>query len=309
LVVNNLEVPVAKPLSVVRENEEGEAQTRSCGQCTACCRVLGIPELMKPRDTACTFLKKHKRCSCYATRPQSCQDYQCLWLQNWFGRAQDRPDRLGLIFDSAEPLLAYLLKETGVSVVICREVWPGAHKQKKAWAALKAVALKYPVIYMGTGLPGLIALKPSEELALSAALTKLDSMSDEELATHKLRALADYEAPVKAMTMPTSELRKVLESTPADRIARVIELCNNELPLMFDVSRKTGEVSNVRVPPDDVVVEFAAEPGSQKFKRLVETDEMFTAIGTYRGVDLDVLREYSRLHEEVSKVSKEEETA
>jgi len=65
---------------------------RSCGTCSLCCTVMGVEELKKPRDHRCEFLNVLGRCSCYATRPQSCADFECLWLQGLWPEKL-RPDR------------------------------------------------------------------------------------------------------------------------------------------------------------------------------------------------------------------------
>lgn len=83
---------------------------RSCGPCTACCTALAVRELDKPRYCACPRLGA-SGCAEYANRPDSCRDYQCLWLQGFLGE-EDRPDRLGVIVtvtrDPARPELGNL---------------------------------------------------------------------------------------------------------------------------------------------------------------------------------------------------------
>jgi hypothetical protein len=68
---------------------------RQCGECTACCTALAVQELDKPRYRPCQHLGE-AGCGAYQSRPGSCRDYQCLWLQGFLGD-EDRPDRLGVI--------------------------------------------------------------------------------------------------------------------------------------------------------------------------------------------------------------------
>lgn len=72
----------------------------SCGDCTACCTLMAVVELDKPRCVSCKHLDKG--CGIYATRPQSCREFECIWLQTqktsapWPKRL--RPDRCGVMF-------------------------------------------------------------------------------------------------------------------------------------------------------------------------------------------------------------------
>ena len=56
--------------------------TNHCGTCTACCRVFNIPEIKKPAGKWCEHCAVGKGCKIYATRPKTCVDYECLWLQS-----------------------------------------------------------------------------------------------------------------------------------------------------------------------------------------------------------------------------------
>lgn len=55
---------------------------RICGDCTLCCKVLGIKELGKAPNIYCQHAVKGKGCGIYETRPESCQSFRCLWLNN-----------------------------------------------------------------------------------------------------------------------------------------------------------------------------------------------------------------------------------
>jgi hypothetical protein len=60
-----------------------------CGTCTLCCKVLGIKEFDKPINQWCKHTHPGKGCKIYETRPQSCHDYACVWLQS-----QEAPNAL-----------------------------------------------------------------------------------------------------------------------------------------------------------------------------------------------------------------------
>lgn len=77
--------------------------TRECGSCTACCAVLGVPELGKGTYEVCTHVCR-AGCAIYADRPHSCRTFACEWLRGVLevdGRVDDalRPDACGVIFD------------------------------------------------------------------------------------------------------------------------------------------------------------------------------------------------------------------
>lgn len=74
---------------------------RQCGSCSVCCVTLGVPEIEKKAACDCPHRKRGwKACSIYDTRPQSCRDFKCMWLEGYFG-AKDKPDLVGCVFQGA----------------------------------------------------------------------------------------------------------------------------------------------------------------------------------------------------------------
>lgn len=76
--------------------------TNNCGDCRLCCKVLGIVELKKPVGKWCSHTCK-AGCGIYETRPQSCQDYECVWLSVAVHTEHPlpmefRPDKLHIVF-------------------------------------------------------------------------------------------------------------------------------------------------------------------------------------------------------------------
>lgn len=74
---------------------------RTCGECTACCTHLPIPENVvgqasKPAGIPCPHLS-HGGCGIYDHRPGVCSRFRCAWLsceewpENW------RPEQSGLL--------------------------------------------------------------------------------------------------------------------------------------------------------------------------------------------------------------------
>lgn len=73
-------------------------QARSCGDCTACCTIIGVHELGKPYYQTCKRLEGYG-CSQYARRPPSCRRYRCLWLQ---GLGRERPNVSGVLINPTD---------------------------------------------------------------------------------------------------------------------------------------------------------------------------------------------------------------
>lgn len=55
--------------------------SRTCGDCNLCCKLLGVIEIEKPTNVWCKDCTPGKGCNIYNTRPRSCVDFECLWLQ------------------------------------------------------------------------------------------------------------------------------------------------------------------------------------------------------------------------------------
>ncbi len=53
---------------------------KECGSCGLCCKVMAIRELKKPAGTWCKHWGKGIGCTIYATRPQECKGFNCIWL-------------------------------------------------------------------------------------------------------------------------------------------------------------------------------------------------------------------------------------
>ena len=69
---------------------------RACGECTACCEVLEIPSLKKPKKTLCDNVCDKGGCTIYSKRPSECRTFQCLWSEGYTGPGQ-RPDKSGIM--------------------------------------------------------------------------------------------------------------------------------------------------------------------------------------------------------------------
>ena len=72
---------------------------RSCGGCTACCRLLEIdePDLKKPADVLCVHCTG-AGCGRYPDWPAICGKWFCAWRRIPSMPEQLRPDHLGVMF-------------------------------------------------------------------------------------------------------------------------------------------------------------------------------------------------------------------
>jgi hypothetical protein len=119
---------------------------RACGGCSACCTALGVDDLdpPKPAWAPCSDCLPSSDdgtaggCGRYATRPPSCQTYQCLWRDGSFAD-EHRPDRVGLIL---EPWHA----PDGDVGIVAREVIPGAFRSRAGEELLAPIAERLAVL-------------------------------------------------------------------------------------------------------------------------------------------------------------------
>jgi hypothetical protein len=70
---------------------------RTCGTCSACCKILGIDELKKPPSIWCQHAEIGKGCRIYEDRPHSCRVFQCLWLKDERLPDAMRPDKTKVV--------------------------------------------------------------------------------------------------------------------------------------------------------------------------------------------------------------------
>jgi len=56
--------------------------TRDCGDCTLCCKVMGIESLDKPPAIWCSHCKPAGGCAIYESRPQECRNFVCGYLRS-----------------------------------------------------------------------------------------------------------------------------------------------------------------------------------------------------------------------------------
>lgn len=110
------------PMSTSNKWPVHNKNKRSCGSCSMCCKVLGIPELDKPADKWCQHCDPgNDGCTIYEDRPPVCRTFECIWLQDGKNIApvfkdSDRPDKIGIVFSAASG--GAIRKSTGKEVTV-----------------------------------------------------------------------------------------------------------------------------------------------------------------------------------------------
>lgn len=93
---------------------------KECGSCSMCCKVMGIRELAKPRNTWCSHVVKGKGCGIYETRPGTCRQFECVWLKTDTMPDNYRPDKLH----------AVIVAEGDNIIIHLDPGYPTAHRQE-----------------------------------------------------------------------------------------------------------------------------------------------------------------------------------
>ena len=122
-----------------------KSSPRVCGSCSACCGAIAVHELGKDAWQACTHLRA-SACGIYASRPESCRNFECQWLRGVLevdGTVDTnlRPDACGVIFDY-QPGTAF------GDVFTAWEVEPGAASRGHARDIIEGLAEGFPVMIL-----------------------------------------------------------------------------------------------------------------------------------------------------------------
>lgn len=141
-------------------------EKRECGECTACCTVMGVPTLSKPPYSPCPHALPKVGCGCYETRPKECQAFYCFWMledrlelmgitpppgqRKYMLRNMERPDRVGVMIDMTDKNSDFT-KETGMGAFVARETKLGAFAEPDAQDVIKRLAKRQLVIMSYNG--------------------------------------------------------------------------------------------------------------------------------------------------------------
>lgn len=128
--------------------------SRSCGECSACCKVYAIKELKKQANQWC----KHcpgSGCSIYQNRPGVCRDFECLWLLSPDLSDSLRPDRSKVVLTVNQEQTAFM-----------------AHVDPDHPEAFQQGEMADLLRYMGNQLPVLVVIGEKRKLVASPELVQ-----------------------------------------------------------------------------------------------------------------------------------------
>lgn len=111
----------------------------SCGNCTACCKAMGVVEIDKEPGVWCAHCAVGEGCRIYADRPPSCAGFQCAWLMEGLP-ADLRPDISKVVLVPAEDNESVVVKMDAM--------YPEAHRRGGVRKYLKTIVAAGKVVFI-----------------------------------------------------------------------------------------------------------------------------------------------------------------
>ncbi len=88
--------------------QSGPTFKRTCGTCTLCCKVYGIPATESPVGAWCKHCEPGKGCGIWNSRPDFCRTFFCNWITLDWLNEEWRPDIAKFVF-TIDPTSGYLM--------------------------------------------------------------------------------------------------------------------------------------------------------------------------------------------------------
>jgi hypothetical protein len=104
---------------------------KSCGSCTTCCTVMGVPELNKRPWDECPHVAAGIGCKIYSERPACCRLFICGWLLDPHMGPDLKPENCHVVF--------YQLREQHI-VATCDAAYPHAWREPNVLEFLHRLA-------------------------------------------------------------------------------------------------------------------------------------------------------------------------
>ncbi len=141
--------------SAPEERPVGDA--RMCEDCNVCCTMMYVRPLDKAAGTRCEH-QTSEGCGIYATRPNVCREWYCMWVRDRLGvlRDEHRPDKLGVFFS-----VTTIDEKTQAQQINAHEVYPGASNKAEPKRIIDYFRQFVPVKVIGARNNGFIALTAS----------------------------------------------------------------------------------------------------------------------------------------------------
>src|SRR5947208_9326852 len=73
------------------------APGKSCGSCTACCKIPAVDALHKPGGVYCSHCAIGRGWTIYPERPEECQKFMCAWIVNPNMGPDLKPDKCHVV--------------------------------------------------------------------------------------------------------------------------------------------------------------------------------------------------------------------
>ena len=116
---------------------------RTCGDCNACCTVVGVEAFGKRRHEDCEH-QTPTGCAIHGDHPAECRQWRCVWLDRGLLHDDERPSKIGLVVWPE-------VTAAGPSFLV-DEVWPGAMASPRGQQILRRLeATGWAVVEMGLG--------------------------------------------------------------------------------------------------------------------------------------------------------------
>jgi hypothetical protein len=117
---------------------------KTCGGCTACCRVVPVKELGLEQYQGCPHIRSAIHvggpgCGIYPERPYSCRAWRCGWLENEDWEDDLRPDRCGFIVDEVSDVIMVNGVERPAIQIWALPGYEDAHERQPAIAVILAI--------------------------------------------------------------------------------------------------------------------------------------------------------------------------
>jgi hypothetical protein len=141
--------------------------SRSCDECSMCCKLLDIAEFNKPAHRWCPHVAKGGGCSIYDTRYDTCRGYACGWQLDETLGPEWRPNKSKFILHTGEGELGlWLVVDPSQPLAWKREPY---YRQIKTWSSLARDGSGYVAISVGTRS---YVVFPEEDLEVTALVGK-----------------------------------------------------------------------------------------------------------------------------------------
>jgi hypothetical protein len=108
------------------------APGKSCGSCTACCKIPAVDALQKPGGVYCSHCAIGRGCRIYSERPEECRKFMCAWILNPNMGPDLKPDQCHVVL--------MWLDARQVLVADCDPDWPEAWRAPNVIGALRQAA-------------------------------------------------------------------------------------------------------------------------------------------------------------------------